>query len=152
MYVLERIQESYWTLSQSADVPARVKAFQDRKPELTTRLDLARAHLGMTPPGYTSAEVELSSVDRICKAAEKKVRAEPGGPVGATIVTPDDADGAAAPRGPDQLGNQDLGVMETLADIRQLRVEALELLVEVEDGLGREARAQRCRELLRDLR
>lgn len=133
-----------------AHATARSKAFQDRKPELTTRLDLARAHLETTPPGYTLAEVELSSVDKICKAADKKLRSAM---IGHRSSRSDAADGALSrPDRARQGTSEDPSAAQTLANIKRFRIEALKLLVTVEEGLGREARAQRCRDLLQDLR
>lgn len=114
-----------------------VDAFRARQPELQTRLDLARAHLEMRPPGYTEAEAELSAVDRICKAADKKLK---------TGLK-------AAPSTEEPVSTvADATLTQAVEDIQMFRRQALELLVVVEQGLGRDARAARWTDLLQGLR
>jgi hypothetical protein len=93
---------------------------------LSTRILLADAYLAVVPPNLSAAEAECGAVEGECKRLMK-------------VAKRLDKDGGGEER-PDWLD-----------DIPRLRVRALRVLARVEDGLGRDNRAERTRKLAADL-
>ncbi len=93
---------------------------------LSTRILLADAYLAVVPPNLSAAEAECGAVEGECKRLMK-------------VAKRLDKDGGGEER-PDWLD-----------DIPRLRVRALRVLARVEDGLGRDNRAERNRKLAADL-
>ncbi|WVQ85075.1 hypothetical protein IAT38_007239 [Cryptococcus sp. DSM 104549] len=99
---------------------------------LQCRLDLGRAYLGLDVPEWTSAEVELGLVEKDCKGMMKRLGRRKAEETG-------EGDGE------DGGGSLGEGALEKAG---RLRVEALKEMVKVEEGLGREGRAERWRKAI----
>lgn len=133
--------------------------------ELELRLELARAHLDDRLPGFVPAEAELTIVERRCKAISKRAKRiesisdQTGlgvgdiggaGANGARTGVTGKEDGTV---GDEPVRSEVLGARDTspAQDVLSLRIRALEMLSEVEDGLGREGRAKRWKNLIKQL-
>lgn len=133
--------------------------------ELELRLELARAHLDNKLPGLVPAEAELTIVERRCKAISKRAKrmesisdqTAPGnGDIGGAeaddartgITAKESGTVEDEPVTSEVLGARD---MPPAKDVLSLRIRALEMLREVEEGLGREGRAKRWKDLIKQL-
>ena len=132
----------------------------DPTPVLLVRLELARAHLAVSVPDLTLAEVELSCIERTASGVMRSLRKAGlknwrGENEDWERRGDEDGDGNGKGKGDGGRGTGDLsyrrgglGVPSWLGEMGRVRVEALGELVDVERGLGREGRARRWGELI----
>lgn len=133
--------------------------------ELELRLELARAHLDNKLPGFVPAESELTIVERRCKAICKRAKriesigdqtGHGNGDIGGAEADVTRTGITAEESGTvedEPVRSEVLGARDTppAKDVLSLRIRALEMLNEVEDGLGREGRAKRWKDLIKQL-
>lgn len=140
---------------------------RDVRPELEimrVRLALAKAYMDSTPSDYTNAESELSVVEKGTKGMTKRLTKR-------WKVRDDDVHQGDSESGLDVRGQEGQGRAQTqgrrleeeeeegegavdegiLDEVNRLRREALDAMISVEDGLGRETRAERWRKAIEEM-
>ncbi|RSH90997.1 hypothetical protein EHS25_010173 [Saitozyma podzolica] len=127
--------------------------------EFRTRLELARAHLEVQPPHWALAETEAGLVESMCRKLLKPRKMRGGRGDGEVDGGGDEQGGDAnreeGARKAVSIGeeaNEDGGGEGWMGQLRSLRMEALELLVRVDEGMGKQARADRWRATLEEIK
>jgi hypothetical protein len=132
----------------------RPASILDTAEVLSARLDLSKAYLDLERPGWGEAESEANLVESTCRRLLKRQKKwdevdTTGGRNGAREdkekVEPGDREGKKA-EGRNGAGN------EWAEQLRRLRIGALEVLLRVDEELGKVTRADRWRKTIRDLR
>lgn len=130
---------------------------------LATRLELSRAYMALKIPDLRGAEGELGLVEGGCKGLMKRLdRSRSGKGTGESHKSHRQSMDGNSPvgtinsaeiehPGADELDN-DIAAKEAMRlDVLRLRIEGLKAMVEVDEGLGRAARAERTRGVIRVL-
>jgi len=120
---------------------------------MRVRLDLAKAHLALEVPDLRTAEVELTGIEGAAEGVMKRLRGrrKDRGEEGRGGEGDEGGEGG---REGGEGGESGSGINVEgkdppwLAEMGRLRVEALRVLVGVEEGLGRDGRVRRWRELI----
>jgi len=126
------------TASSTSQAPAPDNYAKTLLEEVETRIEIAKLVLGSKPVKWVEAENELTMAESRCKPFFKKSRRMPAAEMGQEM------------RNEDSLESMK-GDEEFMGRLKRVRVAALRELTKVEDGLGREGRAKRWRELVIDL-
>ncbi|WWC88521.1 uncharacterized protein L201_003432 [Kwoniella dendrophila CBS 6074] len=100
------------------------------------RWDLGQTYLSKKIPDYIKAEMEFGIIDKDCKLLIKRLERSLG--------LPDDGGNI-----PNELNNTT--VQNSIKNIKLLRIAALRGMIEVDLGLGREARVERWRKTISDI-
>jgi hypothetical protein len=129
----------------------------DPTAEFRTRLDLARAHLEVQPPQWALAESEAGLVESMCKKLLKPRKTRGGRGDGAGDKEGDEQGGEALRRPGVQKAALALAEEKPAEEAggdewMGVRMEALELLIRVDEGMGKQARAERWRGTLEEFK
>jgi len=111
------------TGDDNASAPSNA-AQHDPTPLLAARLDLADGYLATNPTDHHSASAEASVVEVDCKRIQKRV---------------------------DRLKSENAPLEPWMSQISALRKRAVTILADVDQGLGRNSRAERWRKIAQEL-
>ena len=124
---------------------AKARALADPAPVMSVRLELARAHLAVGQPDLVMAEAELSAIESGSKGVQKRLKKM------RKSLRNDNGDSEGEGKGEGDEGYDGDGEPLWVAEIGRIRLEALRVLIAVEQALGREGRARRWQEVIRNL-
>ena len=120
-------------------------------------MDLAKSFLEFTAPELVQAEAGLSVVERECKDILKRGRGRrKPAKLGRGVKDDRESNGEGVNIPGERLevtaeGPEEIVEAPWLEEVKEIRIEALKTLVDIEEGLGREGRAKRWRALIIEL-
>ncbi|WVQ65636.1 uncharacterized protein L199_003814 [Kwoniella botswanensis] len=101
------------------------------------RVDLGRTYLSQKVPDYIKAEMEFGIVDRNCKSILKRIERS---------LTRHDGEVSSGSHNKEEPPGE-----AWVDELKRVRIDALKGMISVEEGLGREARAERWRKAIEGL-